>query len=220
MTGPVVTPLERRSAVDELAAVLRDRILDGELPGGVRLPEQELCAAYAVARHTARAALRALAAEGLVVLEPHRGARVAALGPEEIAGLFELRTALELEAARLALLRHDGRLPREVHAALGRLVAVCRRRRPAWGAVVDTHEALHAALVGASQSPRIVAAHAALGAEMRLFLVQLRPTWTLERMAADHERLIADLERQGAEVLRAHLRESADAVLAHLAGGA
>ena len=49
---------------------------------------------------------------------------------------------------------------------------------------------------------------------MRLFLVQLRPAWTLDRMLDDHERLIADLERDGPDALRGHLRESAEAVLA------
>jgi DNA-binding GntR family transcriptional regulator len=211
-----VTPLDRRSAVDELAAALRRRILDGDLRGGVRLPESELCATYLVARHTARAALRALAAEGLVVLEPHRGARVAQLGADDVRGLYELRTALEVEAARLALERHDGRLPGAVRSAVQALAQVCGAEDPAWSAVVDAHEDVHAALVAAAGSPRIAAAHRALAGETRLFLVQLRPAWTLERMAADHERLVAGLERHGPEVLRAHLRESADAVLAQL----
>jgi DNA-binding GntR family transcriptional regulator len=211
-----VVPLDRRSAVDELAAALRTRILDGDLRGGTRLPEQELSEAYRVARHTVRAALRALTSEGLIVLEPHRGARVAALGAEDIQGLYELRTALEVEAARLALLRGDGRLPDEVHAALRRLVAVCRRKKPAWSAVVDAHAGLHQALVAAAGSPRIAAAHAALAGENRMFLVQLRPSWTLERMATDHEALVADLEATGPDALRPHLRESADAVLALL----
>ncbi|HEV2814061.1 MAG TPA: hypothetical protein VGW10_12485 [Solirubrobacteraceae bacterium] len=48
---------------------------------------------------------------------------------------------------------------------------------------------------------------------MRLFIVQLRPTWTYARMAADHERLIDELERRGADALRDHLAESAAAVL-------
>ena len=209
-----VTPLDRVSAVDELAAAVRTRVLDGEMPAGARLPEAELCATYLVARHTARAALRALAAEGLVVIEPHRGARVAALDAEQVRGLYELRTALEVEAARLALERAGGRLPATVEQAVRRLAGVCRRRRPAWSAVVDAHEGVHAALVAASQSPRIIAAHAALAGETRLFLVQMRPAWTLERMAGDHERLVGDLEARGPDVLRPHLRESADAVLA------
>ena len=212
-----VTPLERRTAVDELAAALRLRILDGELRAGARLVEQEICAGYGVARHTARAALRALHAEGIVVVEAHRGARVRALDPDAVQGLYELRAALEVEAARLALERHEGRLPVPVHDALAELERVCRSRRPAWSEIALAHDDLHHALVAASGSPRITAAHSALAGEMRLFLVELRPAWTLDRMAQGHADLVAGLERDGVPALREHLREAADAVLALVA---
>jgi DNA-binding GntR family transcriptional regulator len=211
-----VAPLERRSTVDALAAALRTRILDGELAPGERLREQELSRTYDVARHTVRAALRALGADGLVAVEPYRGARVALLDAEAVRGLYELRGALETEAVRLALERHGGRLPEGVHAAVRRLSATCARKRPGWGAVVEAHDAVHAALVEAAGSPRILAAHRALAGELRMFMVQLRPSWTLERMAADHERLVDDLEREGPDALRAHLRASASAVLERL----
>ena len=71
--------LRRVSTVDAIAAALRTRILDGELGAGERLRELELAEAYGVARHSLRSALRALAAEGLVAIEPNRGARVAGL---------------------------------------------------------------------------------------------------------------------------------------------
>jgi DNA-binding GntR family transcriptional regulator len=96
------------------------------------------------------------------------------------------------------------------------LVAACRRRRPSWGAVVESHDDLHAALVRASDSRRIVAAHAALDAERRLFLLQLRPALPPDELAADHERLVAELEARGPDALRDHLRASADALLALL----
>lgn len=209
-----VAPLARVSAVDELAAALRKRILDGALPGDARLTEAGLTADYDVARHTVRAALRALATEGLVTVEPHRGARVRVLDAPAVEGLYELRTALEVEAVRLALER--GPLPVAVHDAARRLATTARRRRPDWSAVVDDHEALHAALVAASHAPRIVQAHAQLAAETKLFMVQLRPAWTLARMADEHEQLVLDLDARGPEVLRPHLRASADAVLAEL----
>ena len=211
--APVVA-LERSTAVDALAAALRTRILDGDLAASERLVEQELCAAYDVARHTARAALRKLQAEGIVRVEAHRGARVARLDAAAVEGLFELRTALEVEAARLALARHDGRLPRPVHDARDRLVAVCGAASPAWSDVTHAHDALHTALVEAGGSARIASAHAALEGEMRLFLVQLRPAWTLDRMAAGHAELVAGLETEGPDVLREHLSESAQAVIA------
>ena len=211
--APVV-PLPRRTAVDELAEALRTRILDGNLEGGARLVEQELCEAYDVARHTARAALRALQAEGLVVIEPHRGARVTKLDSSGIRGLYELRVALEVEAARLALERHSGRVPQSVRDAVDHLVAVCDRRAPTWSDVTRAHDDVHRALVEASGSGRIAAAHAALEGEMRVFIVQLRPAWTLDRMAEGHVELLSALEREGPDALRGHLAESAAAVLA------
>ena len=52
------TALRRASTVDQLTAVLRERILAGDLAPGQRLIERELVEAYEVARHTLRAALR------------------------------------------------------------------------------------------------------------------------------------------------------------------
>jgi DNA-binding GntR family transcriptional regulator len=135
------------------------------------------------------------------------------LDADAVRGLYELRTALEIEAARSALERHHGRLPHDVHAALRRLTATCARQRPAWSSVAYAHDDLHRAIVAAGGSARIASAHAALVGEMRLFLVQLRPAWTLDRMANDHEALVAGLEHEGPDALRGHLRESADAVL-------
>lgn len=208
-----MNPIKPLSTVDALAQALRERILDGDLPGGARLREQELSDNYRVARHSARAALRTLAAEGLVRIEPNRGAQVTTLGPDELRGLYELRTALEVEAARLALERHDGRLPIEVHQAVRRLAAVCGQKRPSWSAMIDAHDPVHAALVAAAASPRIARAHAALATETRLFLVGLKPSWTPERMAEGHRALVEGLETRGPDALREHLTESADALL-------
>ena len=205
--------LERPSTVDLLADDLRREILDGELPSGARLRERELCEAYGVARHSLRAALRTLAAEGLVRIEPHRGATVARLEADQVRWLYELRAALELEAAHLALERHDGRLPEPVHAALRELEAACAGE-PAWSDVNAAHAALHGAIVAASESPRIVAAHDALSGEMLLFLLQLQPHLPADRLAEDHAALVAGLEREGPAVLRAHLREAAETLVA------
>jgi DNA-binding GntR family transcriptional regulator len=201
--------LARPSTAELLAAELRREILDGDPAAGERLRERELVERFGVARHTLRAALRQLAGEGLVQLEPHRGATVAQLSPEAVRDLYELRAALELEAAHLALERHGGRLPGPVHAALAAFEAACARPDPAWSEISHAHADLHGAIVAASESPRIIAAHRALTGELLLFLLQLQPLVEPDRLAADHAALVADLERDGAEVMRAHLRESA-----------
>jgi DNA-binding GntR family transcriptional regulator len=206
-------PLARVSTVDALTAALRARILEGQLGPGERIPERDLTERYRVARHSVRAALRSLQAEGLVSIEPHRGASVAALDPAGLRSLFELRTALELEAAHLALERHGGKLPASVREAVARLAGVCSRRDPAWSEVADAHNEVHRALVAGAGSERIARAYDGLAGEMRLFLSALRPLWTLERMAAHHEELIEGLERVGPEALREHLRAGERSVL-------
>ena len=205
--------LQRTSTVDALADALRREILDGELAAGAWLRERELCEAYGVARHSLRAALRALAADGLVRIEPHRGARVAQLTTDDVRWLYELRAALELEAAHLALERNGGRLPPEVHAALATLQRACAGDDPAWSAINEAHAELHGAIVAAARSPRIEAAHAALSGEMRLFLLALQPHIPPAELAADHAALVSGLERDGPAVLREHLRKAAETLV-------
>lgn len=204
-------PLPRTTTVDALATALRREILDGHLRPGDRLRERELCDAYGVARHSLRAALRALAGEGLVRIEPHRGARVAQLTPDDVRWLYELRAALELEAAHLALERNGGRLPAEVHEALARLQAACGG--DSWGAINEAHAELHGAIVAAARSPRIAAAHAALSGEMRLFLLALKSHVPADELAADHVALVHGLEREGPSALRDHMRRAAETLV-------
>ena len=206
----MMRPLHRTTTVDALADALRREILDGGLPAGAWLRERELCESFGVARHSLRAALRALAAEGVVRIEPHRGAHVVELTADDVRWLYELRAALELEAAHLALERNDGRLPLPVHAALDALEKACAGDDPPWGAINEAHAALHTAIVRAARSPRIAAAHAALSGEMRLFLLALKPHIPPRQLADDHAALVAGLETIGPEVLREHLRAAAD----------
>ncbi|WP_197285174.1 FadR/GntR family transcriptional regulator [Sciscionella sediminilitoris] len=60
-------PEPRATAYDQVAARVRQQILDGTLKVGDRLPtEPELSAQYRVSRNTAREAFRVLASQGLV----------------------------------------------------------------------------------------------------------------------------------------------------------
>jgi DNA-binding GntR family transcriptional regulator len=201
-----------RSTVDALTESLRQRILGGELGPGTPLREEALSGEYDVARHSLRSALRSLQGEGIVQIEANRGARVKSLSADDVRGLSALRTALEVEAARMALSRGDG-LPASVHRGLDRLVRACRRSRPSWGSIAEAHEELHHAIVLAADSPRLARVHRQAGAELRLFVLQLPDAWTFERIASDHEELIAELEESGAEALRPHIEESTAALL-------
>ncbi len=96
---------------DSLTKVASDRIrgqiLDGTLKPGERLVEDKLSAELGVSRVPVREALLGLAREGLVRLEPRRGASVAEVTPRIVDELVEVRALLEGLNARLAARRHD-----------------------------------------------------------------------------------------------------------------
>lgn len=200
------------TAVAELTATLRDRILDGDLAPGARLTERALVEEHGVSRPTVRSALGRLAGEGLVILEPHRGARVNKLEAEQLHDLFQLRTALEVEASRIALEERPEELDRALAEANAGLVKACRARRVQWRRVGEAHEEVHRALVDSAHSPRISAAHAGLAAELRLFVIALLPRWSAEEMIDHHEQLRRELREDGPEAVRRHLAAGEHAV--------
>jgi len=85
---------------------LRGDILSWRLAPGTALSEIELAAALGVSRTPLRAALARLTLEGLVDAS-RRTAVVSSVSVESIAELFEVREALESQAARLAARRRD-----------------------------------------------------------------------------------------------------------------
>jgi DNA-binding GntR family transcriptional regulator len=92
-----------RPAAEQAAASLRDEILAGLIPAGTRLGEAELAGRLSVSRTPIREALSRLAAEGLVEIQPNRGARVATWTTEQLREIFELRLRLEPYAVRQAV---------------------------------------------------------------------------------------------------------------------
>jgi DNA-binding GntR family transcriptional regulator len=92
---------------DAVVARIRRAILDGTYASGERLVEETLAERLGVSRNPVRAALRVLAAEGLVTIAPRRGATVTRLSHHEAVELFEIRAALDGLAARRAAAHHN-----------------------------------------------------------------------------------------------------------------
>ncbi|MFK5584163.1 GntR family transcriptional regulator [Serinicoccus sp. LYQ131] len=74
---------------------LSRQILDHQLAPGQRLIERDLIDRFEVSRATVRETLRQLAAEGLVQIQPRRGAVVRAIDSDEARDLYRLRAAIE-----------------------------------------------------------------------------------------------------------------------------
>lgn len=86
-------------------ALVREMILTGTIAPGERLNEVALASALGISRGPLREAIQHLAGEGLLTIVSHRGAFVRTFDPHELDELYDMRTAFEMYAARLACRR-------------------------------------------------------------------------------------------------------------------
>jgi DNA-binding GntR family transcriptional regulator len=130
-------------------------ILEGHLPPGSRLREQELVDWLGISRTPVREALRRLHAEGLVEILSYKGAVVRPLDPDEVREEYVLRAALEGMATELAVQRmSDTDLER-----LEQLAADLERALDAQDAeeYLETNFTFHFTLYALSGSTRLMA---------------------------------------------------------------
>lgn len=203
---------------DQVVAALRARIASGELAPGARLPtEQALGARFGVSRAVVREAIARLKADGYVETRQGAGAFVAArpglasfrigeegrLDPADLAQIFELRTAVEVAAARLAAERRtraDLQAMRAALEAMARAIA-----EGADGAAAD--DAFHRAIATATHNAYMQRFVAFLGHH---FSESRRP----HAAQREHERMYAAIARAdpggAARAADEHLRGSAE----------
>ncbi len=83
---------------------LKKRIINGEIEPGTELVISRLSEEFNVSTIPVREAIKTLASEGLVEIEPHKSAKVAEFNLEKLHQIITIRAGLEGYAARLAVL--------------------------------------------------------------------------------------------------------------------
>jgi DNA-binding GntR family transcriptional regulator len=193
--GPVASTLAM-----SVAQELRRMIQAGELAAGARLRQGELATRFGISTTPVREALTALAREGLIRQDAHRGAVVYPPTPGDIRENFEIRLALEPLASGLAagelgdddLATLDG-----LAAGLGEIVA-----EPAGAVELDRYEqldrAFHGRIFAAARRPRLAemieSLRDAFAAYAHLYTAGAAPG-LLPALQAQHEQLVAALRR-------------------------
>ncbi|ANT62447.1 GntR family transcriptional regulator [Salipiger sp. CCB-MM3] len=94
--------IKKESLHDQVANRIRDLIIEGHLEPGSRIDEVQLLEQLGVSRTPFREALRTLAAEGLIVIQPSRGATVRKLSPQDVFSMLEVLGHLEKLAGQTA----------------------------------------------------------------------------------------------------------------------
>lgn len=103
MSDYLLSDHERSTLQYKVTTKLREVILTGEFEPGERLVQEEWATKLGVSRMPIREALQQLEIEGLVKIEPRRGAIVTPISIEDIEEIYYLRAVLEGEAVERSL---------------------------------------------------------------------------------------------------------------------
>ena len=192
----------------EIARHLREQIISGALPAGERVNETKITRELSLSRSPVREALRILESEGLVTLEPHRGARVRAVSEQDLEEIFDMRLMIESHG----VLRHVHRLAPD---ALGPLRHAVEDARAALGAsdMERWHQAslrFHDGLVMLASNRHLTRLHEELKTSLRRYQISVvAPPGEPDRFQVEHEAILEALEEgrveRGAELVAWHI---------------
>lgn len=208
--------LQRSSTAERVAHILRERITDGTLQPGSRLPEDALGTALGVSRNTLREAFRLLIHEHLVVAELNRGAFVRRLTSEDVVDLYRVRRLVEC-AALQTFARTEAKTPGALRSAVEEGAKAAADGR--WLDVATANVRFHQAIVALAGSTRLDEYMRQVTAELRLaFHVMQNPRTFHEPYLGRNleilERLEAGDVAAAAELLAVYLQDAERRVVA------
>ncbi len=175
-----VNPGERPNQADAAYEQLKRLILDGTLPAGAQMLEQEAAARLSMSRTPVREAMVRLRQEGMVEIRPRHGMRVLPVSARDMAEIYEVLTALEGTAAETVARKGIAARPL---AALRAAVADMGKALTAGDLVrwAEADERFHTQLVQLSGNTRLIQMVGQLWDQAhraRMLTLKLRPTPT------------------------------------------
>jgi DNA-binding GntR family transcriptional regulator len=191
----------RPSLYEEIADIIRDRIVEGSLPAGSFIDEPGFAHELEVSRTPVREALKVLAFEGLVDIFPNQGSYVAEITAEDARDLIELLAQLEGFAGELACQRgSDEMLKSLTRTHEDMILAYHRGDKPSY---FKLNQRIHDDIVAASGNKHLVEAHRRCTRRLRRlrYISNLQQSaW--EQAVFDHEAMLKALTARDAAATR------------------
>lgn len=207
--------LPRQRLGDQIADVLRQQILLGDLKPGKNIPERETSAALGVSRTPLREALLVLEAEGLVEMSPAKSPIVAKPSLQEVTHLLLVQAALESLAGECACDSATQQELDEIEAMHQTMLANYENADPIKYFQIDM--AFHEAIVASTKNPSLIKTHKQYHARLwRARFLSAHRREAREMAMIDHGRIVEGLinrDKLGvSNDMQEHLRRAIDNV--------
>ncbi len=203
--------IHRVSVADQVASLLRQRILTGELRPGTPLQEVPLSADFGVSRNTMREATRILSLEGLLKRSIHRGVAVSQLSLKDVQEIYQLRRMLEIPAVLMGKPGHSSNVLEEMRSALEGYERAVHERD--WVRAVGFDLQFHSLLIRFHHNRRLESFYQRVIGELRMGMVLVDrghddPGRLIPAHRKMYQLLAAGRLKQCAAMLAQHLEDS------------
>lgn len=197
-----------KSSGERIAGLLRKLIISGEIPLGSPVRQQKLASRFGVSTTPVREALQLLAAEGLIQIDPHRGAVVRRQSSDEIRETFDMRIALEGLAVERAVPKIMKATLDDLHTLVDKMEATDDVEM--WA---ELNQLFHVRLYQAARQPRLSWTIDRLRDSSHVYFNMVtRPLWREESNAA-HRRILEAIESKDVASARLAIQEHLQNVL-------
>src|SRR3954469_4313968 len=196
------------SASERAYRHVKERVLDGTLPGGELISENVIAEALGMSRTPVRAAFGQLEAEGLLRLYPKRGALIVPVSSQETEAVMETRWVIERYAIE-RVIEDPGDVPAQLRESAD------AQAEFEGAEFVEADRAFHRTLVAGTNNPILLTLYDSLrDRQRRMGATVARAPERRARSVAEHHALAEALaagDGEGAlRVLRTHLDGALD----------
>ncbi|SEK93362.1 DNA-binding transcriptional regulator, GntR family [Bosea lupini] len=208
-TYPRIT---RRTLHEEVLERLRDMIIEGRLGPGQRINEGAVGAQLGVSRTPLREAIKTLASEGLVEIQPAKGAIVRKFSAGDLLQILEVLKTLEQLGGRMTCAQASDETIAAIKALHDEMMELYRTRNRL--DYFKLNQAIHSAIVAASGNDVLVEMHGTLQARIkRLRFIGNEGPEKWAGAVAEHEEMIAALLKRDGDALAVIIGKHMDSTL-------
>ncbi len=190
---------------EEVIPWIRDRIIEGELAPGSRIPERVICEKLQISRTPLREAFKVLAAERLLTLTPNRGAVVTRLSFKDVDDAMNLMACLEAFAGKLLCQSITQNEIDNLHELHQRMVVLYNEGNHL--EYFKVNQKIHLALLEAADNEVLLQTYLGISTRFKRFRYagnRAKPRW--DRAVNEHEQILISIENRDSDLLQCLLK--------------
>ncbi|TMV46385.1 GntR family transcriptional regulator [Paenibacillus mesophilus] len=202
--------LEKKNISEDLVALIKRKILDGELNPGDRIVEMKLAREFGISQSPVRESIRHLSGEGIITIVPNKGPVVNKLEARDISEVYSLRSSLEGLAIHLTTQHATDVEIRELADFYDNMGA--KLNDESVPSLLKDSLFLHQSIIRLSNHSRLIKVYESISFQIELVNRILGMATTKQKEYDDHRELIEALLKRdpvhAEQVMRKHIYRS------------